>query len=143
LSKKLIILLVALLLMLFGCTAEQSNQDPWSMDMVTSMGGSQEDLTVQELEYQIDISYIGSNNVEIVDIEPLISKEPAVRARITEESQQVVEKESTNMSVEGKLIISTGELTKKQIEEIGPFITGVTISWQENGQIHETTKSLQ
>jgi len=144
LSKKLFILLVALLfiLILFGCTAEQSNKDPWSLDMVTSMGGSQGDPTVQELEYRIDIAYIGSDNVEIVNIIPLFSDKPAVSAKITEESQQVVEKESTNMSIKGKLIVSTGSLTKKQIEEIGPFITGITISWQESGQIHETTKIL-
>ena len=33
-SKKLFMLLAALLLILFGCTTEQPDKDPWSLNMV-------------------------------------------------------------------------------------------------------------
>lgn len=133
-----IILLFSMLLILFGCS-EEPEDDPWSMDVMIGRGGSNDDPAMQRLDYRIDVSYNGSNNVRIVDIIPLISGNTAA----TEESQQVIEKKPASMSIEGKLTIDTGQLTKEQIIEAGPSITGVMILWEENGQIHETTKNLK
>lgn len=119
--KKLLIVLIASLVLLTACTGGVE-KDPWQVNMVSSIGAENNNPDSQKYSYEISVAYTGNQNIEILDVQPVISDTAAEAVRITGQPRSIVEKTATAMTVKGSKTLATGSMSKQEILALGPVI---------------------
>jgi hypothetical protein len=140
--KRLLILAVLLLLLTAGCTNKQANKDPWQYSMQSGMGTVNDSMDYQEYSYSFTVNHMKETNLEDVGITLQLNK--AFRDRLTQQSGLMEEHFQTlepnrTVTLEGKLVLETKNLTKEKIIELGPVIDSVLVTWKENGETKNST----
>jgi hypothetical protein len=143
LKQKISVLTIisTLALLLFGCNGLElgkNNSDEETglqiYSMSTGLGSiSNDNLDQQRLTYNISITNESDTESYIQWIEPILGE--GIRDKIiTEELQITVEKSipaKGSLEVEGVIVFDTLGLTKEEIINLEPFITGINVNGEK------------
>ncbi|WP_036659333.1 membrane lipoprotein lipid attachment site-containing protein [Paenisporosarcina sp. HGH0030] len=134
--KKIFVLLLTLFIFT-GCSnttvEKEENKDLQIADAMASIGGVDETLDKQKLSYEMTISNEGKLPVVEESIEIVLTD--WINERLME--NEITEKKfnEDNIMVKGYVIFDTKDLSKKDILENEPFIDGIKISTEDDGEI--------
>lgn len=129
--------IISVLLLLAGCNINASSNDSEKnqnglqvSDMSTALGAVGDSLDKTKFSYTITIYNKEDENIYISCVEPILGKDVKDRLISSDLKVDVEKTVSTNGSVEikGEIIFDTKNMTKQQIMELEPFITGIKVS---------------
>jgi len=140
-KKHFSFIMIVLLILVVGCTSQQTPKDPWLLNASTGMGGldSKPEIQpeIQEYNYEISLSHREKQVFENVSIS--LSVNNSFKNRIIEHTGNSDVKAGTmrandECQIKGKMILDTHDLTKQQIIDMGPVIKELTITWSQDGK---------
>lgn len=122
----IIVSLMLLLLAAVGCTRGQEvNKEPWMLNMQSGMGGVNNKPDVQEYHYEISLSHNEKSALEDVKVELQLNDLFKGRILLKEGPMHVdapTVQPGDDLSLEGKIVFNTLNLSKKDIIDMGSVI---------------------
>ncbi|MDK2799999.1 MAG: hypothetical protein PWQ70_1618 [Clostridiales bacterium] len=136
--KKILTLLwimVFVLILLTGCNLSDSANNSIKQnglqvsDMSTALGAVGDSLDKTKFSYTITIYNKEDEDIYISQVEPILGKDAKDRLISSDLKVDVEKTVSANESIEikGEIILDTKEISKQQIVELEPFITGIKV----------------
>jgi hypothetical protein len=136
--KKILTLLwimVFVLILLTGCNLSDSANNSIKQnglqvsDMLTALGAVGDSLDKTKFSYTITIYNKEDEDIYISQVEPILGKDAKDRLISSDLKVDVEKTVSANESIEikGEIILDTKEISKQQIVELEPFITGIKV----------------
>lgn len=133
--KKILVLLLTVLIF-NGCsntTVEtEKNKELQITDATSSMGEMNETLDKQKLSYEMTISNKGKLPVVEESIEIVLTDWINERLMENEITEKIFNED--NIMIKGYVIFDTKDLSKQDILENEPFIKGINISTEGDGE---------
>ena len=142
LLKNIIMLLsVAAFLITVGCVSKQPSKEPWQVQIVSSMGAVKDNPDFQEYTYTLTVSRNNQLPTGDFSIKHIINEN--FKSRLIVQSSHGKPNSINNvLEDKGKIILDTEDLSKEQIVQMAPVISGVKIMWTENGKYVEEIKTI-
>ncbi|TYP47666.1 hypothetical protein [Thermosediminibacter litoriperuensis] len=134
--KKILVLLCAIisvLVLLAGCSANGSGKSQNGLqitDMSTALGAVGDSLDKTKFSYTMTVYNKDNEDVYITWVEPILGENVRKRLISSELKVDVEQTVSANESIEikGEIILDTKGMSKQQVMELEPFITGIKVS---------------
>lgn len=127
--------MVFVLILLTGCNLSDSANNSIKQnglqvsDMLTALGAVGDSLDKTKFSYTITIYNKEDEDIYISQVEPILGKDAKDRLISSDLKVDVEKTVSANESIEikGEIILDTKEISKQQIVELEPFITGIKV----------------
>jgi hypothetical protein len=143
---KALVVILAVFLLAGGCAGMPFSDDVWMVDLQSAMGGLNGQPDIQQFDYQFALSHREDHTFRNVSISLLINNHFIDRVEERKGQLEIALPyvyPLEHIKLFGQLTLDTANLTKEQIDGMGPVIAGVRIKWTDGDREFQKVETFR